>query len=187
LKAELSVDVSYLVFLGVAVIAGFLGASLIMKRTATAAAAAKGPAPAGKIVYQDAPTVRVVDSQRVDRLRKVVRLKAGEQADIIDTPNGLRPRLRVSIRSIDSTPEAVHLTVEFGDKTVSCGPAVSELNPNEFSMPKAGRDEPRSSVFHYHESGDALELMRLKIRNIDLADQSAEVDALYVNGRWPSV
>lgn len=186
MKLELNVDVSYLVFLIVAVVAGFLGASLIMKRTATAAASAKGAA-VGKIVYQDAPTVRVVDSQRVDRLRKVVRLKAGEQADIIDTPNGQRPRLRVSIRSIDSSPEAVHLTVEFGDKAVSCGPAVRELSSNEFSMPKAGRDEPRSSVFHYQETGDALELMRLKIRNIDLAEQTAEVDALYVNGRWPSV
>jgi hypothetical protein len=183
---KLSVDVSYLVFLAVAVIAGFLGASLIMKRSAAAAGPAKTPAHAGKIVYQDAPTVRVVDSQRVDRLRKVVRLQAGEQADIIDTPNGQRPRLRVSIRAIESNPEAVHLTVEFGDKTVSCGPAVRELSPNEFSIPRASRDEPRSSVFHYQETGDALELMRLKIRNIDVAEQSAEVDALYVNGRWPT-
>lgn len=186
METELSVDFSYLIFLGVAVVAGFLGASLIMKRTAMTAAAVKSSAPVGKIVYQDAPTVRVVDSQRVDRLRKVVRLKTGEQADIIDTPNGLRPRLRVAIRSIDSNPEAVHLTVEFGDKSVSCGPAVRELSANEFSMPRAGRDEPRSSVFHYQEMGDALELMRLKIRNIDLIEQSAEVDVLYVNGRWPT-
>jgi hypothetical protein len=180
------VDVSYLVFLGVAVIAGFLGASLVMKRTASIATPAKSPASVGKILYQDAPTVRVVDSQRVDRLRKVVRLKAGEQTDIIDTPNGQRPRLRVTIRSIDSNPESVHLTVEFGDKTVSCGPAVRELSANEFSMPRAVRDEPRNSVFHYQETGDALELMRLKIRNIDLAEQTAEVDALYINGRWPT-
>jgi hypothetical protein len=179
-------DFSYLLFLGVAVVAGFLGASLIMKRAATAAAPAKSPPPVGKIVYQDAPTVRVVDSQRVDRLRKVVRLKAGEQADIIDTPNGQRPRLRVTIRSVTSDPESVQLAVEFGEMSVSCGPAVRELSANEFSMPRAGRDEPRSSVFHYHESGDALELMRLKIRNIDVAEQSAEVDVLYVNGRWPT-
>ena len=167
-------DVSYLVFLGIAVVAGFLGASLVMKRAASVASPAKSPAPAGKILYQDAPTVRVVDSQRVDRLRKVVRLKAGEQTDIIDTPNGQRPRLRVTVRSIDSNPESVHLAVEFGDKTVSCGPAVRELSANEFS------------VFHYQETGDALELMRLKIRNIDLAEQTAEVDALYINGRWPT-
>jgi hypothetical protein len=179
------VDFSYLLFLGVAVIAGFLGASLIMKRAATPAPA-KSPISVGKIVYQDAPTVRVVDSQRVDRLRKVVRLKVGEQADIIETPNGQRPRLRVTIRSIEPNPECVEIAVEFGDKTVSCGPAVREVGTNLFSMPRTGRDEPRSSVFHYQETGDALELMRLKIRNIDPAEQTAEVDALYVNGRWPS-
>jgi hypothetical protein len=178
-------DFSYLLFLAVALIVGFLGASLIMKRSATATAAAK--APVGKIVYQDAPTVRVVDSQRVDRLRKIVRLKAGEQLDIIETPAGHRPRLRVCVRSIESDPESVRLIVDFGDKTVSCGPAVRELGINEFSMPRAGRDEPRSSVFHYQETGDALELMRLKIRNIDLTEQTVEVDALYVNGRWPTV
>jgi uncharacterized protein YqiB (DUF1249 family) len=37
----------------------------------------------GKIVYHDAPTVHAVDSQRVDRMRKVMRLAPLEFVDVL--------------------------------------------------------------------------------------------------------
>ena len=62
-----------------------------------------------------------------------------------------------------------HIAVEFGGAAVSCGPLVEEVAFNEFVLPRASRDEPRNSVYHYTESGDALEFMRIKLRAVDAA------------------
>src|SRR5690348_6050818 len=63
------------------VITGGLVAAIFRhrQRAATALAMQRAAAPApGKIIYSDAPTVRVSDSHRVDRRRRIVRLTAGE-------------------------------------------------------------------------------------------------------------
>jgi hypothetical protein len=144
-------------------------------------------APIGKIVYRDAPTVRVVDSQRVDRLRKLARLAPGEFIDVVETRAGLPPRFRVTLkRIVDVEGGAVaHIAVDFGGAALSCGPLVEEISFNQFVLPRASRDEPRNCVFHYQESGDALDFMRIKLRTIDAAANWAELDIMQVSGHWP--
>lgn len=147
------------------------------------------PAPGvGKIIYHDAPTVRVAENQRVDRVRKLARLGPGEYIDVIENHGGPVPRFRVTLKSIgqqDDTPTA-HIVVSFGGTQVSCGPAVKELGNNEFVLPRAGRIEPRTSVFHYHERGETLDFMRIKFRGIDADSGAAEIDVMQVSGHWLS-
>jgi hypothetical protein len=144
-------------------------------------------APVGKIVYRDAPTVRVLDSQRVDRLRKLARLAPGEFIDVLETRAGLPPRFRVTLkRIVDVEGGAVaHIAVDFGGAAVSCGPLVEEIAFNQFVLPRATRDEARNCVFHYQDSGEALDFMRIKLRTIDAAANWAELDIMQVSGHWP--
>ena len=145
-------------------------------------------APASQIIYNDSPTVRVVDAQRVDRLRKLVQIAEGAHVDILEGPAGSAPRFRITLKSVMERAEipAAHIAVEFRGASLSCGPLVEELAHNEFVLPRALRDEPRSSVFHYHERGDALDFMRIKVRSIDPKAQTAEIDVMQVQGHWPT-
>lgn len=158
------------------------------QRTAMLATMNRAAATAGKIVYEDAPTVRVADAQRVDRMRKVVHLAVGEHVDVLHTPAGLPPRFRVTLKSIGARAgsDVARLVVEFGGTPISCGPLVTELATNDFEVPRAGRDEPRSGLFHYFENGNALDFMRIKVRHLDSAARTAELDVLQVCGHWPS-
>jgi hypothetical protein len=141
---------------------------------------------AGKIVYHDAPTVHAVDSQRVDRLRKVARLNPQEFIDVLESRGSPIPRFRVTVKSIESEGEApsARILVEFGGTPVSCGALVKEIGPNQFVLPRAIHDEPRSSVFHFHERGDTLDFMRIKLNAVD--NGAAEIEILQVSGHWPT-
>lgn len=141
---------------------------------------------AGKIVYQDAPTAHAVDSQRVDRLRKVARLAPGEFIDVLESCGSPIPRFRVTVKSIAAERDApsVRVLVDFGGTPVSCGALVKEVGPNQFVLPRAMHDEPRSSVFHFHERGDTLDFMRIKLNGVD--NGAAEVEILQVSGHWPT-
>lgn len=152
--------------------------ALSMQRTAV-------PAP-GKIIYSDAPTVRVSDSQRVDRRRRIVRLTAGEHVDILETPEGMEPRFRITLKSVVRMADAAHIAVAFGGTRVSCGPLVQEQSTNEFIVPRALRDESRSSVFHYYEKGSSLDFMRIKVRSLDAAAGTAELDVMQIAAHWPA-
>lgn len=152
------------------------------------------PEPARGIIYRDAPTVRVVDSQRIDRVRKVARLSPGQHVDILeDVPNAVNPggtpRFRLTLKRVvrveDGTALA-HIRVDFGGTAVSCGPLVEEIAFNEFVLPRAARDEPRNCVFHYQESGDSLDFMRIKLRGVDMDADVAELDVWQVSGHWPA-
>jgi hypothetical protein len=79
-----------------------------------------------------------------------------------------------------------HILVSYGGTQVSCGPEVEEVGTNEFILPRAGRDEPRSSIYHYHERGDTLDFMRIKLRGIDPATGAAEFDVMQMSGHWLS-
>lgn len=178
-----------LLYLAVAVGSGFIVAMTCLYRQRAAAHAmqrAAAPAP-GKIIYSDSPTVRVVDSQRVDRRRKIVRLAAGEHIDILETPEGMEPRFRITLKAVVRMADAAHITVAFGGTRVSCGPLVQEQSVNEFIMPRALRDEPRSSVFHYHENGSSLDFMRIKVRSLDATAGTAELDVMQIAAHWPAV
>jgi hypothetical protein len=182
---SLLAELPRLIALAIGVSAGVAAAVIYYRRQPATVRSAPGT-PIG-LVYNDTPTVRMVDSQRVDRLRKVVRLAAGEHVDVLETRAAMPPRFRVTLKAIERRAEPmVQLVVSFGGATVSCGPLVQEIGFNEFLLPRAQRDEPRSSVFHYHESGDSLDFMRLKIRSIDADANTAELDVMQVSGHWPA-
>ncbi|WP_116807865.1 hypothetical protein [Steroidobacter cummioxidans] len=145
---------------------------------------ARTPAP---IVYRDSPTVRVADAQRVDRTRKVVRLRAGESVDVLPSVVGLPPRFRITCKNIveGSDLEAAHIVVEFSGAQLSCGPLVHETAFNEFVVPRASRDQHRSSVFYYHERGESLEFMRIKLKSADPASGQVELEVMQLHGHWP--
>jgi hypothetical protein len=170
-----------------------LGAYLRRERPSSASAPTPAePRPKG-IVYRDTPTVRLVDRQRIDRLRKVVRLAPGDFIDVLENPTDthlqLGPRFRITLKRIvrleDGTALA-QIAVEFGGVAVSCGPLVEETAFNEFVLPRASRDESRNCVFHYHERGDVLDFMRIKLRGVDMDQDVAEIDVMQVSGHWPS-
>lgn len=176
-----------LLCLAVAVTGGVIAALCLHRQRAAAALAmqrAAAPAP-GKIIYSDAPTVRVADSQRVDRRRRIVRLSAGEHVDILETPEGMEPRFRITLKSVVRMADAAHIAIAFGGTRVSCGPLVQEQSTNEFIVPRALGEESRSSVFHYFEKGSSLDFMRIKVRSLDAAAGSAELDVMQIAAHWP--
>lgn len=186
------IDIARLLCLLLAVSCAVVAAaSYVRRQRAPALTIERKPsesAPPTGIIYNDAPTVRVVDSQRVDRLRKVVRMRPGEFVDVLETRLSSTPRFRVTLKGLTSLRDgdAAHVMVEFGGTAVSCGPLVQEVAFNEFVVPRAARDEPRSSVFHYHEHGDTLDFMRIKLRSVDAQAGFAELDMMQVSGRWPA-
>jgi len=146
------------------------------------------PTSSSKILYRDAPTVRVVDSQRVDRVRKIARLAKGECVDVLDRGHGPIPRLRITLNGLltEGDAPAACIFVEYGGTVLSCGPLVQEVGHNEFVLPRTARDEPRTSVMYFHERGDSLDFMRIKLRAIDATSGTAELDVMQVSGHWPA-
>jgi hypothetical protein len=185
-----TLDLPRLLCLAIALAGGLLAVTSFIRRqrspaTALQRVAAAPPAP-GKIIYHDAPTVRVAESQRVDRMRKLVRLMPGEYVDVLENRGSPVARFRITLKAIgqrDDAPTA-HIVVSFGGTPVSCGPGVIEVSHNEFILPRSGRDEPRTAVFHYHERGDALDFMRIKLRGLDADSGAAEIDVMQVSGNW---
>jgi hypothetical protein len=176
-----------LLCLAVVVTGGVIAALCVHRQRAAAALAmqrAAAPAP-GKIIYSDAPTVRVADSQRVDRRRRIVRLSAGEHVDILETPDGMEPRFRITLKSVVRMADAAHIAVAFGGTRISCGPLVQEISTNEFIVPRALGEESRSSVFHYYEKGSSLDFMRIKVRSLDATAGTAELDVMQIAAHWP--
>ena len=181
-------DVLQQLSLAVGLLAAFVGGALYWRRQHLPVSVARTSAPPQSIIYRDAPTVRVADSQRVDRTRKVIRLQVGEFSDVLATPAGLPPRFRIGLKSIvdDSDLEAAHIAVEFGGAQLSCGPLVDETAGNEFVIPRATRDEHRSSVFYYHERGESLEFMRIKLKSAAAKAGQVELDVMQLQGHWSS-
>jgi hypothetical protein len=179
-------DLAQLLFVTVAFAAGLIAAAVHRRKQRVAAAAVAGGA--SEIIYRETPTVRVVESQRVDRVRKIARLMPGAHVDVLEVPAGFPPRFRVTLKEltrIDDT-DAARLVVDFNGTQASCGPLVSEVRTNEFIVPRATRDETRSSVFHFYDRGHGLDFMRIKVRAIDVQAGSAEIDVLQVAAAWPA-
>jgi hypothetical protein len=175
-----------IVCLAVVVASGLIAAiSYLQRQRALDELAVQRAAAPGKIIYNDAPTVRVADSQRVDRRRKIVRLAAGEHVDILETPEGMDPRFRITLKSVVRMADAAHLAIQFGGTRVSCGPLVQEKSTNEFIAPRSLGDEPRSSIFHFYERGSSLDFMRIKVKSLDAAAGTAELDVMQVSAHWP--
>jgi hypothetical protein len=172
----------------VGLVAAFIIGAVYWRRQHAMLSIARTAAPPGPIVYRDTPTIRVTDSQRVDRNRKLIRLHAGESHDVLAPVAGMPPRLRISLKNIvnGSDLEAAHIAVEFSGAQLSCGPLVDETGFNEFVIPRASRDEHRSSVFYYNERGESLEFMRIKLKSVDAKLGEVELDVMQLHGHWPS-
>lgn len=160
---------------------------LIYRRSRSATQSNPPPPALAPIVYRDAPTVRVSDSQHFDRLRKVLNISTGEEVDILHAHPVVGPRFRVTLRGIvmHGASDAAHLSVIFHGQQVSCGPLGRELGYNEFYVPRAARDESRSAIFHYAESDNSLELMRIKVNSIDRVRDSVQIEVMQMRGNWP--
>jgi hypothetical protein len=180
-------DVAQPLWLAVGLLTAFIVAALYWRRLHAPVPHARAAAAPGPIIYRDAPTVRVGDSQRVDRTRKIVRVNAGESVDVLATAVGLPPRFRITVKNIveGSDLEAAHLIIEFGGTQLSCGPLVHETAFNEFVLPRATRDEHRSSIFFYHERGDSLEFMRIKLKSANMSTGLVQLDVMQLHGHWP--
>ncbi len=139
-----------------------------------------------KLVYTDAPTVRLSDTQRIDRLQRVVSLKAGQHADLKDLTFGRLSQLRVELTGIEqeSGEDFAHVRIELGGAAATCGAAVQELSQNDFLIPRAGKDDQRSSVLYFCGKNDAVSFLQVKVRLLDAVEQSAAIDVLHVRGRW---
>ncbi len=183
-------DLPKMLVLVIALVGALVAASTWWKRHRASAIAGMQrnarAANVGKIVYHEAPTVRVVDSQRVDRVRKSVRLAIGEHIDVLENRGSPIPRFRVTLKNVltDGDAPAARIFVEYGGTALSCGPLVQELGHNDFVLPRTARDDPRTSVVYFHERGDALDFMRIKLRAIEA--NTAEIDVMQVSGHGPA-
>src|SRR5262245_16133008 len=183
----LSAQLPLLLCLAVTVTGGLVAAIFLHRQRVSHALTlqrAAAPAP-GKIIYSDAPTVRVSDSQRVDRRRKIVRLTAGEHTDILETPEGMEPRFRITLKSVVRMADSAHIAIGFGGTRVSCGPLVQEKSINEFIVPRSLGDEPRSSIVYFYEQGSSLDFMRIRVKALDAEAGTAELDVMQVSAHWP--
>ncbi|HEY5808902.1 MAG TPA: hypothetical protein VIT67_13085 [Povalibacter sp.] len=197
LVTELTSDLPRLVGLTIALVAALVAVTAYWRRhrpSAYVGMSRRNDTPPRAITYRDTPTVRVSDSQRIDRLRKIVRLNPGQHVDLLENVAdpaviGGAPRFRISLKRVvrmDDGTALAHIAVDFGGAAVSCGPLVEEIAFNEFVLPRASRDEPRNCVFHYQENGDSLSFMRLKLRGVDMDADVAEIDVMQVEGQWPA-
>lgn len=134
-------NTAQMLVLAVAFAAGLIAAAAYWRRRSSLIAVNRqGVArTSATIIYNDTPTVRVVDSQRVDRLRKVVQLTSGAHVDILEPQPGAEPRFRITLKCVMERAEipAVHLAVEFRGAALSCGPLVEEIAHNEFVLPRS--------------------------------------------------
>lgn len=180
-------DLSQLIWFAVVLAAALIGVAVYRRSRGTIEAERTAPAPVAKVAYSDTPTVRVLDSQHFDRLRKPVHLAPGQHADIFPTHPIVGPRFRISLHAISThgAAEAAHLTVVYAGVQVSCGPLAKEVGYNEFLLPRASRDESRSAIFHYQEGSHTLEFMRIKVNAIDRSRNTVELEVVQMRGRWP--
>jgi hypothetical protein len=151
-----------------------------------------GNATPASLTYSDAPTVRIDVSQRIDRLHRVVSLKVGQHADLLDLTFDRIPRLRVELQAIErhgvagtTSPDYARIAVELGGAIAGCGSLVKEVGDNCFLVPRATADEHRCSILYFHGREEVVNFLRIKVLQLYPADHSAEIDVLHVCGQWP--
>jgi hypothetical protein len=163
----------------------------VAKRDSTLRTRRSDAAPA--LVYTEAPTVRIGDSQRIDRLHRVVSLKEGAHADFLDLTFDRIPRLRVALVGVEHVAADDHklaaqdyarIHVELGGAIAGCGALVKEVGANQFLAPCATQDEHRCSILHIYGKEDSVSFLRIKVLSLNTAEHSADVDVLHVCGQW---
>ena len=138
------------------------------------------------VAYSDAPTIRLTDTQRIDRLHRIVSLQVGQNADLNDLTFGRLSRLRLEFKGIEheAGQDFVHLQVDLGGPAAGCGSLVQELAENSFLVPRAAPDDQRSLILYFCGKTDAVSFLQMKVRLINAVERSAAIDVLHVRGRW---
>jgi hypothetical protein len=186
LDATLFGFTAWRVYLAAALLLAF--AAFVIWRVRGTARMIRGGKPgakAKKFADQSMSTIPLSDTQRIDRLQRVVSLKPGEKADFQDLTFGLLPKLNVAFAGIEHAKgqEFAHIKVELGGATATCGAAVEELGDNDFLVPKSVVDDQRCAIHYMSGKADAVTFLQVKVKKIDLADGTAAIDVLHVRGR----
>jgi hypothetical protein len=151
------------------------------------------PQPAPTVAKGDAPTVRLGESQRIDRLHKVLSLKVGEHDDLLDLTFDGIPRLRISLASVEqiaadekfpAARDCARIHLELGGAIAGCGALVKEVAVNQFWVPQATADEQRCSILHFHGKDDIVNFLRIKVLRLNVEQATADIDVLHVSGHW---
>jgi hypothetical protein len=138
-------------------------------------------APQG-IIYNDAPTVRVTQHERFNRVHKKLSLHVGERSQPFDLVQGGPSAPRLALKAIENG--AAQFALDLGGATAICGPSVRECAPNEFSASPASADDQRSSVFYLREGAGSLAFMRVVLTRLDDSSHTADFDVLMLSGVW---
>jgi hypothetical protein len=134
------------------------------------------------LVHDDAPTIRVIDSKRVDRLHRVLTLTVNQSVDLLDLTFDRIPRLRLSFAGFDQ--EYARVAIELGGAIAGCGSLVKEVSPNHFLVPRATQEEQRASILYFHGKGEAVSFLRVKVTDLYPERNAIDVDVLHVCGQW---
>jgi len=150
-------------------------------------------APAPVIAKGDTPTIRIGDSQRIDRLHKVLAMSGGEQVDLLDKAFDGIPRLRITLAGVERIPaderfpaarDCARVHLELGGAVAGCGALVKEIAINQFWVPLATQDEQRCSILHFHGKDDIVNFLRIKALKLNVENATAELDVLHISGHW---
>ncbi len=130
-------------------------------------------------------TMRLSDTQRIDRLHRVVTLMVGERADFKDLSFGRLPKLAVTFDGVEQArgQNFAHIKLELGGAAADCGASVKELDENDFLVPSASPDDQRCSIHYVSGKGDAVSFLQVKVQKIDPIERSVAVDVLHLRGR----
>lgn len=130
----------------------------------------------------DAPTIRLSDSHRVDRLHRALTLNAGQHVDLLDKTFDGVPRLRIGFIQFEDQFARIH--IELGGAVAGSGSLVKQVAPNQFLVPRATDDEQRSSILHFQGGSDLINILRIKVTRMRPEQHSIDLDVLHVCGNW---
>jgi len=130
----------------------------------------------------DAPTIRLSNSHRVDRLHRALSLKAGQHVDLLDRTFDGMPRLRVGFIHFEDQFARIH--IELGGAVAGGGSLVKQVAPNQFLVPRASDDEQHASILHFQGRSDLINIVRIKVTRMHPEQHSIDLDVLHVCGNW---
>jgi hypothetical protein len=137
------------------------------------------------VVQDFMSTMRLSDTQRIDRLHRVVTLTVGEKADLKELSFGRLTKLAVVFDGVEHArgQDFARIKLELGGASADCGVSVKELGDNDFLVPRAAPDDQRCIIHYMSGKGDAVSFLQVKVQKIDPIERSAAIDVLHLRGR----
>lgn len=130
-------------------------------------------------------TMRLSDTQRIDRLHKVVTLTVGQKADLKELTFDRLPKLAVTFGGVEQArgQDFARIKIELGGASADCGMSVKEVGENDFLVPRSTQDDQRCLIHYMCGKGDAVSFLQVKVQKIDPVGGSAAIDVLHLRGR----